>query len=84
MFLRFHDDWKFILQHAWSIRFMFLAFVLSGMEVMLPIIQPYVPLSPEILGGASGIAAGAAFIARLVAQRNFEEAHWAADHYRGP
>ena len=72
MGIQFHDDWKHILRHAWSIRLIAVAAVLSGIEVSLPLIQPYVSVNPVWLASATGIATAAAFVARLVAQKEFE------------
>ena len=71
--MQLHEDWPHIVRHAWSVRFIALAFLLSVIEVSLPIIQPYVSINPVYVGGAAGIAAGAAFFARIVAQKEFEE-----------
>ncbi len=61
-------DWKAILRHAWSIRFLLLAGLLSGAEVALPLLQGLLPISPGLFAGLSLIAVAAAFVARLVAQ----------------
>lgn len=71
--LRLHDDWVNIIKHGWSVRFIAVAALLSGLEVSLPLIQPYVNISPVLVGAAAGVASVGAFIARIVAQKEFEE-----------
>lgn len=66
-----HEDWRKILRCAWSVRLIALAFLLSALEVALPLIQPYLPLNPVYVGVAAGIASAAAFVSRLVAQKEF-------------
>lgn len=63
-----YDNWKDILKKAWSIRFMLLAGVLSGIEVALPFFEPLFPRG--VFAALSGISVGAAFLARLVAQKD--------------
>lgn len=63
-----HPDWSKILRHAWSIRLMLLAGILSALEVMAPGITEMLHLTPRRAAAVTGILVGAAFIARLVAQ----------------
>jgi hypothetical protein len=60
------EDFHWVINHSWSLRFAFLAFLLSGAEIALPLITSLqgVPYFPIILG----LITGAAFVARLVAQ----------------
>ena len=66
--MKLYDNWKDILKKAWSIRFMVLAAVLSGIEVILPFFNESIP--KNIFAALSFICVSAAFIARLVAQRD--------------
>lgn len=63
-----HDDWEWILSHSWSLRFVFLAFLLSAAEVALPLFTSAagLPFYPILIG----LVTGAAFVARLVAQKH--------------
>lgn len=61
-------DWKDILKKAWSIRFLALAGLLSGLEVALPFFSEAIPRGP--FAALSAMAVGGAFIARLVAQKD--------------
>ncbi len=66
--MKLYDDWKVILKKAWSIRFMILAAVLSGIEVALPYFEEAIPQG--LFAGLSALAVSAAFVARLVAQKD--------------
>ncbi|MGY6246677.1 DUF7940 domain-containing protein [Bosea thiooxidans] len=61
-------NWKRVLKHAWSIRLIVLAGVLSGAEIALPLIREAVDVPAGIFAGLSFAATAGAFIARLVAQ----------------
>lgn len=62
------SNWRALLRKAWSLRLMLLAAVLSALEVALPFFQPNLPRGWFAL--LSAVTVGAAFVARLVAQRN--------------
>jgi len=66
------QDWKLILQKAWSMRLIILAALLSGFEVALPILREAIEPLQLVPHGAfavlSFVATAAAGIARLVAQ----------------
>lgn len=64
------DDWRAVVRRAWSIRLMIVAGVLSGLEVVLPLIDGWVPLDRGVFAALSGITVAAAFVARLVAQKD--------------
>lgn len=66
--MKLYDNWKDILKRAWSIRFMVLAAVLSGIEVILPFFNESIP--KNIFAALSFVCVSAAFVARLVAQRD--------------
>ena len=66
--MRLYDNWKEILRKAWSIRFMIIAAVLSGIEVILPFFNESIP--KNVFAALSFVFVSAAFIARLVAQRD--------------
>lgn len=65
--MKFYDNWKEILRRSWSLRFIILAGILSGLEVILPFFAEDIPRN--IFAVLSFVAVAAAFIARLVAQR---------------
>lgn len=63
-----YGNWRDIVKRAWSIRFMLLAGLLSGIEVAMPFFADSLPHG--LFASLSGLAVGAAFVARLVAQRD--------------
>ncbi|CAB4130933.1 hypothetical protein UFOVP121_46 [uncultured Caudovirales phage] len=65
--MKLYNNWKDIVRKAWSVRFMAAAGILSGVEVALPYLQDAMPRGT--FAALSGIFVGAAFVARLVAQK---------------
>ena len=66
--MKLYDNWKEILRKAWSIRFMIIAAILSGIEVILPFFNESIP--KNVFAALSFVFVSAAFVARLVAQRD--------------
>lgn len=64
------SDWKRLLRHAWSVRLMLLAAILSGIEVALPFFDSALPRG--VFAAVSALVVAAAFVARLVAQKSME------------
>ena len=60
-------NWKIIVRKAWSVRLIILAGLLSGVEAAMPFIDGQVP--PAVLAVASLLVTGAAFVARILAQK---------------
>ncbi|MBX5143221.1 hypothetical protein HJB79_31425 [Rhizobium lentis] len=67
------SDWKRVLQRAWSIRLMLIAGALSGLEFALPYLDGYVDIPPRLFAALSGLTVAAAFVARLVAQKDVSD-----------
>lgn len=69
--MRLYDNWRVILRRAWSMRLMALAALLTGCEAVLTVAGPdWMPLPQWArLVIVFGVIA-AAFVARLVAQRD--------------
>lgn len=64
-------NWKDLLLKAWSIRFIVLAGILTGLEIALPLMQGLIPwMPPGVFAGLSGLASGGALIARILTQSN--------------
>jgi hypothetical protein len=66
--LNLHPDWHWIVSRSWSLRFVFLAFVLSGAEVFLPLFTDTTTIPRVLFASMIAVTTGAAFVARLVAQ----------------
>lgn len=67
--MRLVANWRDVLRHAWSTRFMLVAAVLSGVEVALPFLDGLLPIPERLFAALSGVSVAAAFIARFVAQK---------------
>lgn len=65
--MKLYDNWKEILRRSWSLRFIILAGILSGIEVILPFFSEDIPRN--LFAVLSFFAVAAAFVARLVAQK---------------
>lgn len=69
--MRLSTNWKLILKKAWSVRLLIVAAILSGIEVALPFFADTLPRGP--FAALSFVAVGMAFVARLVAQKDFAD-----------
>lgn len=70
--IKLADDWRIVARYAWSVRLIAVAAVLSGLEVMLPIIGYRLPVSNIGLAILNFIIVAAALIARFVAQEKID------------
>lgn len=66
---RLIDDWRVVAVHAWSVRLMLVAALLSGLEMAMPLLLDWHPLPPLLGAGLTFVVVGAALIARFIAQR---------------
>lgn len=64
-------NWRKILRHAWSVRLIVVALVLTVLEVALPWMGGVLP--PGLLGILAGLASAGAFIARLLVQKELSD-----------
>jgi hypothetical protein len=71
--MKLAPNWREVLRYAWSIRLMLLAAVFSGLEVALPLMRDFFPIDPGVFAILAFLATAAAFVARLIAQRNAQE-----------
>jgi len=68
--MKLYSNWKDIVKKAWSIKFIVIAGILSAFEVILPL---YFDLFDRgTFAALSFISVSAAFIARIVAQKDIE------------
>jgi len=65
--MRLYDNWREIMRRSWSLRFIVLAGLLSGCEIVLPLFADQIPRN--LFAVLSFAAVSAAFVARLVAQK---------------
>lgn len=66
-------NWRDVLRKAWSIKFMVLAAIMSGVEVVMSILQPSNTLPPGVFAALAGVVTSAALVARLLAQNEAEK-----------
>lgn len=66
-------EWRKVLRRAWSVRLMLAAALLSGVEIALPLLDGYLPIAPGIFAALSALTTAAAFIARIVAQKDIHD-----------
>ena len=65
--MRLHDDWRWIVRKAWSIRFMAIAIITSGIEAVLPYFSDAIPRG--VFAILTMVFAGGGFAARIIAQK---------------
>lgn len=65
-----HEEWRWIVRKTWSFRLILLAAVLSGLEVVMPLVQSAIPA--KVFGIASFFVTAGALVARVVAQQKEE------------
>lgn len=68
--MNLYPNWREILRRAWSIRFMALAAVLSALEALLTLFPDVLPVDRRVLAALVPVIIAAAFVARLVAQKD--------------
>jgi hypothetical protein len=66
-------NWKLVLRHAWSVRLMILAAILSGIEVALPLLDGFVEVPRGTFAALTAVVTTAAFVTRFVVQTNIPE-----------
>ena len=64
--MRLIEDWKHVAKHAWSIRFIVLAALLSGVEIVLPMFDD--TMLRGLFAVLTLIVTVAAAVARLIPQ----------------
>ena len=69
--MKLSADWKKIVKKAWSVRLLVIAGLLSGVEIILPLLVDSFPKG--VFAALSFVFTAAAFIARIVAQNGFED-----------
>lgn len=65
-------EWGRVLRHAWSIRLIIAAGILSGCEIALPIIDQVISIPRGVFAALSGLVTCGALISRLVVQENLK------------
>lgn len=60
--------WKRVLLRAWSVRFIVLAAILSGLEVAVPFLQGVIDIPPGLFAAIAGLVSMLALMARVLIQ----------------
>ena len=71
--LKIGDDWRLLIRHAWSVRLVAIAAILSGCEVVLPIVGYKLPVPDVWLAVINFVVVASAFIARFIVQEKLDE-----------
>lgn len=66
--MRIVDNWRAVLRHAWSVRLMVLAAILTGMEAAVPYLD-WLPIPRGLFALGSALVSAGAIYARFVLQR---------------
>lgn len=61
-------NWGQVLAHAWSVRFIALASIMTGLEVGFPYFAGILPVPDGLFGALAGLCSAAALVTRVVAQ----------------
>jgi hypothetical protein len=69
--VRLRRDWRKIVRYAWSMKLLAAAGLLQGVEIALPLARDIVEIPAGIFAGLSLLATAAAFVARILAQKQF-------------
>lgn len=72
-------EWKRILRQAWSIRFIALAALFSGLEIGLPFMEGLLPIPQGVFAALIMFCVIAAFVTRIIAQSNMEDLYAPTD-----
>ena len=65
------ENWKEVLQKAWSVRLIIVAAILSGIEAVLPMFEASFPQG--VFAAASGVVTACALLARVLAQKDVSD-----------
>lgn len=70
--VRLVSDWRWVLARSWSVRFIAIAAVLSGLETAMAVFADNPPIPKGTFALLSFFVTAAALIARFVAQSHEE------------
>lgn len=70
--MKLRADWRDIIDRAWSVKFMVLAALLSGCEVIIPLLDPDT-LPRGLFAALAGLTTAGALVARVLAQSEAAE-----------
>lgn len=68
--MKLSPDWKRIVTRAWSVRWIALAGLLSGVEILVTAFPDVLGLPRGVLAGVTGVVVAVALIARVMVQKD--------------
>lgn len=68
-----HPNWRQILRHAWSVRFLGLAALFDGVNASVPYLDGLLPVPPGMFAALAGLSSVAALISRVVYQETVHD-----------
>lgn len=66
--MTFISNWWEVLTRAWSVRFIALASIMTGLEVGFPYFAGHLPIPDGLFGALAGLFSAAGLVARILAQ----------------
>ena len=66
--MRLVANWRTVLRCAWSVRLLVFAAVFSGLEVALPFVDQYLPITDQVRGLVYFVVTVLALVSRFIAQ----------------
>ncbi len=75
--MRFGSDWRNVLRHAWSVRFLSIALLLTLVDIAAVVLETWGMVADRpglsiLLRSLSAVFTSAAFVARFVMQRGIK------------
>lgn len=67
--MRLIPNWRKVLRHAWSVRLIVLAGVLTGCEAILPVVPNLVQVQPGVFAALTFAVVMLALVSRFIAQQ---------------
>lgn len=64
------ENWRAVLRHAWSVRLLVIAVMMSGVEAALPLLEGVITVPPGIFAALSGFVGAGALLARVILQND--------------
>ncbi len=66
--MRLVYNWRAVVMHAWSSRFMYITIILCGLEIAVPFLDGVLPIPRGLFAALAGVTSAAAAYARIVFQ----------------
>lgn len=70
---RLIPEWKEVLLYAYSVKWLIVGAIFSGLEAILPIFSTWFEMSPQRIAAITFFIIGGAFFSRFVVQKQIAE-----------